>query len=59
MTKKIVMMSTYGLNLPLDMKVLKERYQKEFRPYLLNEAKTDSYFEMWIEIIEEAHKSKS
>jgi hypothetical protein len=36
----------------LDSQSLRERYQKELRPYLANEAKHDSTLKLWIEIFE-------
>ncbi len=39
--------------LKLDPAILRERYQKELRPYLANEARHDLTLELWIEQAEE------
>lgn len=38
---------------PLEIKILKERYAKELRPYLANQARQDLTLNLWIEMIEE------
>jgi hypothetical protein len=38
---------------PLDLKVLQERYQKELRPYLGNPEREDLTLALWVETIEE------
>ena len=38
---------------PLDIDILKERYAKELRPYLANQAREDFTMNLWIEMIEE------
>lgn len=43
--------------LPLDLKVLQERYQKELRPDLGNQDREDLTLKLWIEIIEEQRKT--
>jgi hypothetical protein len=39
---------------PLDTKVLRERYERELRPYLSRPEREDSTLDLWIEVIEEA-----
>lgn len=46
-----------ALTLPLDLKVLQERYQKELRPDLGNPEREDLTLKLWIEIIEEERKT--
>ncbi|MDQ6651613.1 MAG: DUF6036 family nucleotidyltransferase [Acidobacteriota bacterium] len=43
--------------LPLDLKVLQERYQKELRPDLGNQDREDLTLKLWIEVIEEERQS--
>jgi hypothetical protein len=43
--------------LPLDLKVLRERYQKELRPDLGNPEREDLTLKLWIEVIEEERQS--
>jgi hypothetical protein len=38
---------------PLEINILKERYTKELRPYLANEAREDLTMNLWIEMIQE------
>jgi hypothetical protein len=38
---------------PFDLKVLKERYEKELRPYLGNPVREDLTLRLWVEAIEE------
>jgi Nucleotidyltransferase of unknown function (DUF6036) len=38
---------------PLEINILKERYAKELRPYLANQAREDLTMNLWIEMIEE------
>jgi len=42
---------------PLDLNVLKERYQKELRPDLGNAEREDLTLKLWIEAIEEERLS--
>ncbi|MFL6312606.1 MAG: DUF6036 family nucleotidyltransferase [Terriglobales bacterium] len=44
---------------PLDTKILKERYEKELRPYLANQAHDDLTMKLWIEMIEEDRATTS
>jgi hypothetical protein len=43
---------------PLEINILKERYAKELRPYLANQAREDLTMNLWIEMIEE-NRAKS
>jgi hypothetical protein len=43
-----------ALNQRLDLEVLKGRYVKEYRPYVLNEQRIDAHLQVWIAMIEEA-----
>jgi len=38
---------------PLDVTVLRQRYQEELRPYLGNPAREDLTLDLWVEAIEE------
>jgi hypothetical protein len=38
---------------PFDLDILRDRYQKELRPYLGNTAREDLTLQLWIEAIEE------
>jgi hypothetical protein len=38
---------------PLDVTVLRQRYQEELRPYLGNPAREDLTMDLWVEAIEE------
>ncbi|HEY6184614.1 MAG TPA: DUF6036 family nucleotidyltransferase [Terriglobales bacterium] len=38
---------------PLDLRTLKDRYEKELRPYLANPPREDLTIKLWIEMIEE------
>jgi hypothetical protein len=49
----------FAQTVPLDLDVLKERYQKELRPYLGNPEREDLTLKLWIEIIEEERSSRS
>lgn len=40
-------------SVPFDLSLLKERYEKEMRPYLANPSKEDLTLRLWIEAIEE------
>jgi hypothetical protein len=42
-----------SLNVPLDLDLLRERYERDFRPYLLIPELTDLTMKLWIEMIEE------
>ena len=42
---------------PLDFAVLRDRYQRELRPYVGLPAREDLTLDLWIDIIEEAQKS--
>ncbi len=44
---------------PLDISILRQRYQIELRPYLLNEKKHDLTLQLWIEIIEEQKETNN
>ena len=44
-------------SLPLDLKVLKDRYEKELRPDLGNPRREDLTLKLWIEAIEEERLS--
>ncbi|HMV86008.1 MAG TPA: DUF6036 family nucleotidyltransferase [Blastocatellia bacterium] len=39
--------------IPLDVAILKDRYEKELRPYLGNPAREDLTLQLWLEMIEE------
>lgn len=41
-------------NLHLDSKILRDRYEREQRPYLANENRHDTTLKLWIEIFETA-----
>lgn len=41
---------------PFDLNLLKDRYEKELRPYLANPSKEDLTLRLWIEAIEEERK---
>ena len=42
--------------IPFDLRLLKERYEKELRPYLGNPEREDLTLQLWIEAIEEDRK---
>ena len=42
---------------PLDVSMLRQRYQEELRPYLGNPAREDLTLELWIEAVEERRGS--
>jgi hypothetical protein len=42
---------------PFDLDVLRERYEKEFRPYIGNPAREDLTLQLWIEAVEEERTS--
>lgn len=42
--------------IPLDLKVLKERYEKELKPYLGNPEREDLTLRLWVESMNEERK---
>ncbi|MGH9837608.1 MAG: DUF6036 family nucleotidyltransferase [Blastocatellia bacterium] len=44
--------------IPFDLDVLKDRYEKELRPYLGNPAREDLTLRLWLEAIEEERSEK-
>lgn len=43
--------------IPFDVGLLKDRYEKELRPYLGNPARGDLTLRLWLEAIEEEHEA--
>jgi len=43
---------------PLDVKLLRQRYQEELRPYLGNPAREDLTLDLWVEAIEERRRGR-
>jgi hypothetical protein len=42
---------------PFDLRLLRERYKQEVRPYVANQGREDLTFQLWIEMIEEERSS--
>ena len=43
---------------PFDLKILKERYEQELRPYITNTRREDLTLRLWIEMIEEERSGR-
>lgn len=48
-----------AITVPLDVKVLRERYLQELRPFLGNPTREDLTLDLWAELIEEARQRRS
>lgn len=46
-----------GVTVPLDVSILRERYQREMREYLSSPEREDLTLDLWIEIIQEAQRT--
>ncbi len=47
-----------GVTVPLDVAVLRDRYQTEMRPYLARPEREDPTLDLWVEIIQEAQRTR-